>query len=1281
MARSLIPTLFAALGAIPTVAQTSSERAAVQLYATVTASPPAVTLNWTALSSTTSITIYRKLRADASWSSVLASPAASATQYVDNTVTVGTAYEYKVVRVSAGVTGTGYISSGVEVQPIEQRGKVILLVDNTLAAPLATELAQLEKDLKADGWGVLRADVSPTDAVPAVRAAILAKYNTDPSNVKALYIIGHVAVPYSGNVNPDGHSAHLGAWPCDAFYGDVNGSWTDNSVNSTSGYMPNWNVPGDGKFDQSDLPSTLELQVGRVDLSNLPSFSQPYVELMRAYLNKAHQYKVKGFVPANRALMFDNLQWVSNPLAASGWRSMAPIVGPSNILSANQNGTPFHSLVNGQSYLWTYSSGGGLQATVGTTLTFNGAANVGTTQDYAANAGGMDGVFNLSFGSYFGDWDNMDNFLRAPLANGDALTNAWSAIPAYYFHHMGMGEPVGTSVITSMNNTGLYAPVTDGWQTTIGRAHMGLMGDPSLRQWMVAPPSGLVVSNAGGTALFSWSASSDAVLGYYLYQIAADGTISRLVPTLITGTTYQSATIPYVSGREYMVRAVKLQTSPSGSYYDLSLGAIAVTAASSTDCLGVSEGTALPGTACNDGNACTLNDVWSAGCQCVGTPTSAVVTPAGPTAFCTGGSVVLNANTGTGLAYQWRKDAVNISGATSASYTASASGNYSVVVTVNGCANISSSLTVTASAAPSAIITAGGYTSFCQGATVTLNANTGTGLTYQWRKDGVNISGATGSSCTASATGSYTVIVTKSGCSATSAATAVTVTNPAASITAAGPTALCSGGSVVLNANTGSGLSYQWRKDGVNISGATAGSYTATAAGSYTVVVSSGGCSATSAATAVTVGGTTTATITAGGYTSFCQGATVTLNANTGTGLTYQWRKNGVNISGATGSSYIASATGNYTVTVGSGGCSATSAATTVTVTPAPTLSCSANTTNGTVSVTATGGAAPYAYSWNTSPMQSSATASVSTSGTYTVTVTSAGGCVSTCSTSIVLGDPCLGIRTETQATWGAVATTGTPAAYMSANFAAAFPSGLTIGCSRKLLLTSAAAVINFLPSSGTSSTLPSGTLTNPTAYVNELAGQLVAAKLSVRFDELNASFSPATAMLKDMLVASGTFAGWTVQQVIDEADRKIGGCGSSYSRSALMNALTAINNGYAGGTTASGYLSCPSTRGAEQVDGGTPTESATIAASVKAWPNPTSGLTTVEIALPDEAEGPVILEVRGMNGAVLHRFNAGIPAGGLLRMQWDASGLASGLYLCQVSCGEHRSSTRIMVE
>jgi hypothetical protein len=139
-----------------------------------------------------------------------------------------------------------------------------------------------------------------------------------------------------------------------------------------------------------------------------------------------------------------------------------------------------------------------------------------------------------------------------------------------------------------------------------------------------------------------------------------------------------------------------------------------------------------------------------------------------------------------------------------------------------------------------------------------------------------------------------------------------------------------------LNANTGAGLSYQWRLNGNPISGSTSSSYTANASGSYTVVVTNASaCSSTSTATVVTVNALPTATITAATSTTFCQGGSVVLNANTGTGLTYQWFNNASAISGATSASYTATTSGSYTVTVtNASACSSTSTAVDVTAVP-----------------------------------------------------------------------------------------------------------------------------------------------------------------------------------------------------------------------------------------------------------------------------------------------------------------------------------------------------------
>ena len=196
---------------------------------------------------------------------------------------------------------------------------------------------------------------------------------------------------------------------------------------------------------------------------------------------------------------------------------------------------------------------------------------------------------------------------------------------------------------------------------------------------------------------------------------------------------------------------------------------------------------------------------------------------------------MLKANTGTGYTYQWKKAGVNIDNATSSNYTATTAGAYSVVVTnATGCSATSALINVAVNPVPLANVAAASALTFCEGKTVQLKAITGTGYTYQWKRGGADIAGATSSNYTASATGFYTVIVTNAtGCSTTSAALAVVVKPlPLATITPVGPTTFCSGKNVLLKANTGTNYTYQWIRGATAIPGATQSSYAATTPGS-----------------------------------------------------------------------------------------------------------------------------------------------------------------------------------------------------------------------------------------------------------------------------------------------------------------------------------------------------------------------------------------------------------------------------------------------------------------
>jgi hypothetical protein len=105
-------------------------------------------------------------------------------------------------------------------------------------------------------------------------------------------------------------------------------------------------------------------------------------------------------------------------------------------------------------------------------------------------------------------------------------------------------------------------------------------------------------------------------------------------------------------------------------------------------------------------------------------------------------------------------------------------------------------------------------------------------------------------------TGTYTLtakVYDNLGAVTTSGPVSIEVTNCTTPyITAQGPTTFCSGGSVVLTANSGYDQ-YQWKVNGVYESGATNQSYTAYASGEYQIKTVKGSCVAWSAPVYVTV--------------------------------------------------------------------------------------------------------------------------------------------------------------------------------------------------------------------------------------------------------------------------------------------------------------------------------------------------------------------------------------------------------------------------------------------
>lgn len=325
----------------------------------------------------------------------------------------------------------------------------------------------------------------------------------------------------------------------------------------------------------------------------------------------------------------------------------------------------------------------------------------------------------------------------------------------------------------------------------------------------------------------------------------------------------------------------------------------------------------------------------------------------------------------------------------------------------NAC-GVNSQIVVTVYGLPVTTITANAPTTFCAGGSVNLSVGAVSGNTYQWY-NGTNLIANTNSATyTATVAGNYSVLVTNSnGCSATSAATTVSVNPlPAVNVTANSATTFCAGSTVTLDAGNQSGVTYQWYNNNTAITNANAATYTASSSGSYQVKVTNvSGCQSTSVATTVTVNAITVPVISAASSTNFCTGGSVILSVPAVTGGSYQWYNGSDPILNANSNSYTATATGNYSVNLtNNSGCQSGSNTIPVTVNAAPQVPII---TAGTSTTFCAGGSVTLnagiqngvTYQWyNGTTLLNGATSNMYTaaaSGSYTVTLKNTNGCVS----------------------------------------------------------------------------------------------------------------------------------------------------------------------------------------------------------------------------------------------------------------------------------------------
>ena len=322
----------------------------------------------------------------------------------------------------------------------------------------------------------------------------------------------------------------------------------------------------------------------------------------------------------------------------------------------------------------------------------------------------------------------------------------------------------------------------------------------------------------------------------------------------------------------------------------------------------------------------------------------------GTVSFCEGGNATLQVdNTGTsasplfysGLSYKWFRNFAEVAGANGSSLTVTQSGNYYAIVDYGSCVMNSYSNIVTVNVTTGinlSISSAGNLDYICNGTPRLLtSSHQNTGYVYQWYKDNVAISGATGPTYNAAQEGTYKLRITFGGCVFESNAIFLELILLEADWNVDATEVLIPGEQLQINSvNNATTPTYQWRKDNIVIAGATTANYTVTQPGTYQLTVTeTQGCTISEQLTVVVqypIGFTVTIQ-NSGDYQS-CNVTTSTLSLNSiiaqttsgnvpvtlpNSNFSYQWLLNNSPIAGATGTTHTinnASENGSYKLRV-----------------------------------------------------------------------------------------------------------------------------------------------------------------------------------------------------------------------------------------------------------------------------------------------------------------------------------------------------------------------------
>ncbi len=273
--------------------------------------------------------------------------------------------------------------------------------------------------------------------------------------------------------------------------------------------------------------------------------------------------------------------------------------------------------------------------------------------------------------------------------------------------------------------------------------------------------------------------------------------------------------------------------------------------------------------------------------------------------------------------YTWTRDG-EVLNENSNAILINQSGQYQVEVSTANCTNFSDVFTANFVSSPNVQLSLTGTTNLCQGESTVLEVENGAD-TYQWFKDGIEISNETSNTLVVSTSGNYYVQASLQTCLSSSETVNIVVTPyPNVALNQSGTLDLCDDNSAILSVPDGADT-YTWLLNGSPIPNESDNSLTVNESGTYAVEASNNICSVVSANVTITSNNSTAEIeVLSPLQVDLCEGNETTISVSEGAN-SYTWTWDGWVFPNQNGSSLTTDAAGTYFVTANFGSCTAVS--------------------------------------------------------------------------------------------------------------------------------------------------------------------------------------------------------------------------------------------------------------------------------------------------------------------------------------------------------------------